>query len=101
MTTQKGKRFVLLLEPEMSTARQAALDIAGDEGALLIAHSVEAALNFAKRYKPTHALVCESRSQHEGKFLPALILEFSPKTEVVILPEDSMALKGALASSSG
>jgi ActR/RegA family two-component response regulator len=99
--TEKGKRFVLLLDPEMATARQAALDIAGDEGALLIAHSVEAALNFAKRYKPTYALVSESRSHHEGKFLPALILEFSPETEVVILSEDSGALKSAAASASG
>lgn len=92
---------MLLLDPEMATARQAALDIAGDEGALLIAHSVEAALNFAKHYKPAHALISESRSHHEGKFLPALILEFSPQTEVLILSEDCAGLKGAAASTSG
>jgi len=85
MTSQKSKRFVLLLERDASDVRQAALEIAGEEGALLIARTVESAFEFAQQYKPTHALMPESQTFHEGKFLPALLLEFSPDTEVLVL----------------
>jgi hypothetical protein len=101
MISQEGKRFVLLLEREESDVRQAALEIVGEEGALLIARSVESALEFAQQYKPTHAVMPESRAFHEGKFLPALLLEFSPDTEVMVLAEDFGTLASAAKSGSG
>jgi ActR/RegA family two-component response regulator len=85
MTANKSKRFVLLLERETNGLRDLALDVAGEEASLLIAHSVEAALDFAKHYKPSHALIAESQTDHRGKFVPALLLEFSPETEVMIV----------------
>ena len=99
MTTQKAKRFVLLIDQAASHLRRTALDIAGDDGAVLIAHTVESALNFAKNHKPSHALVLESQTQHEGKFLPALLLEFSPHTEVMIVGESEHELEAAIATS--
>lgn len=87
MTVNKSKRFVLLLERETNGLRNMALDVAGEEASVLIAHNVEAALDFAKHYKPTHALIAESYAEHQGKFVPALLLEFSPETEVVVVSE--------------
>lgn len=101
MTSQKSKRFVLLLEREATDVRQEALDIAGEEGALLIARTVESALEFAHHYKPTHAVMPESQTFHEGKFLPALLLEFSPDTEVTVLAEDFGTLASAAKSGLG
>lgn len=79
---------MLLLEHETNSLLKAALEIAGNQGSLLVAHSVESALDFAKHYKPTHALIGEAQANQQGKFLPALLLEFSPYTEVVIVSDD-------------
>ena len=87
MTANKSKRFVLLLERETNGLRNMALDVAGQEASVLIAHNVEAALDFAKHYRPSHAVVAESQTDHQGKFVPALLLEFSPETEVMIVSD--------------
>ncbi len=99
MTTQKAKKFVLVVDRAADHLRRTALDIAGDDGAVLIAHTVESALSFAKNYKPSHALVIESQTQHEGKFLPALLLDFSPDTEVMIVGDSEHGIEAAAATS--
>jgi hypothetical protein len=101
MTLHEGKRFVLLLDCEANSVPQAVLEIAGEHGALLIARTVESALEFAQQYKPTHAVMPESQAFHEGKFLPALLLEFSPDTEVTVLAEDFGTLTSAAKSGVG
>ena len=97
MTANKSKRFVLLLERETNGLRNMALEVAGEDASVLIAHNVEAALDFAKNYKPSHALIAESQTDHQGEFVPALLLEFSPETEVMIV-SDSEEIRQAAAS---
>ena len=59
MTTKRPKRFVLLLEGEENGFREEALRIAGSEGAVLIARSMESLFEFAKLHKPSHALIAK------------------------------------------
>ena len=98
MTTSKGRQFVLLLDRSDQPLPRAAFELAGDDGALLIARTIEAAVELAQQYKPTHALIPRSLSQHVGKFVPDLLREFSPAIEVRIL-EDGDRASQATASS--
>jgi hypothetical protein len=84
MSTQ-NKKFVLAVESQVNGICKAALSIAGENGSVLIARTVESALEFARVYKPTHAVISQTQTMHNDQFLPALLLEFSPVTEIVIL----------------
>jgi ActR/RegA family two-component response regulator len=84
---KRAAKFVLLLDHDSPDARRTAMELAGEEGYVLIARSPSAAVEFAKQYRPTHAIVAESYSHIDGKFLPELIIEFSPETEVILISE--------------
>src|SRR5579862_5699189 len=64
MNIQENKKFVLALENEINGVCKMALTIAGPEGSVLIARTVESALEFARLYKPTHAVVSQTQTLH-------------------------------------
>lgn len=88
MSTQ-NKKFVLAVENQVNGICKTALSIAGENGSVLIARTVESALEFARVYKPTHAVISQTQTMHNEKFLPSLLLEFSPETEIVILGDEA------------
>ena len=89
MHSKKSVRFVLLLDQERETARRSATQLAGDDAYVLMARTPAAALEFARQYKPSHVVIDQRYSYFDGKFLPELLLEFSPDTEVVLVSEES------------
>ena len=100
MSTQE-KKFVLALEAEANGVCKTALSIAGPNGSVLIARTVESALEFAKLYKPTHAVVAQDQTLQDEKFFPLLLLEFSPETEIVILGNEASKAVIARSASAG
>lgn len=87
MHMKKSARFVLLLDPERDTARNSATQLAGQDACVLMARTPAAAIEFARQYKPSHVVIDESYSFIDGKFLPEVLLEFSPETEVVLVSD--------------
>lgn len=90
MNLKKTERFVLLIHHDSDRVRKTALDLAGEDGYVLIARSATAAVELAKRYKPSHAVVAESSASLDGKALPTLLAEFSPDTEIVLVSEEQV-----------
>ncbi len=86
MHMNKTAKFVLLLDSDSTAVRDSAMELAGSDGCLLIARTPAAALEFAKQYKPAYAVVSKMPAAAEEKSLQDLLLEFSPETEVVLLP---------------
>ena len=89
MHMNRAVRFVLLLDQQRATARQSATQLAGEDAYVLMARTPAAALEFARQYQPSHVVIDQSYSYFDGKFLPELILEFSPDTEVVLVSDES------------
>lgn len=90
MHMRKSARFVLLLDGDCDAARRSAIDLAGEEGYVLIARTPASALEFARQYKPSHAVVTRTHADFNGKSLQELLSEYSPETQIVqISSEDS------------
>jgi len=89
MHSKKAVRFVLLLDQERQTARHSATRLAGEDAYVLMARTPAAALEFARQYQPSHVVIDQSYTDFDGKFLPELLLEFSPDTEVVLISDES------------
>jgi len=94
MHRKKQARFVLLLDQDRETARHSVTELAGEDAYVLMAHTPAAALEFARQYKPSHVVIDQSYIYFDGKFLPELLLEFSPDTEVVMVSHESVQALG-------
>lgn len=84
---KKTAKFVLLLDSDSTAIRDSAMELAGADARLLIARTPAAAVEFAKQYKPAYAVLPKTRAVAAEKSLQDLLLEFSPETEIVLLPD--------------
>lgn len=91
MHMKKTARFVLLLDSDSKVIRHSAMELAGEDGCLLIARSAAAAVEFAKQYKPAYLLLPRTHAAAEEKSLQDLLLEFSPETEIVVVSDEECA----------
>jgi hypothetical protein len=97
MHLKQRERFVLLIDYDCEEARRTAIDLVGSEGHLLVANKAESAFEFAKQHQPAHIVIPQSRTNVDGRFLPEVLLEFSPQAEIVlvcddVIPASSLAL---------
>ncbi|HWC19614.1 MAG TPA: hypothetical protein VG498_21555 [Terriglobales bacterium] len=85
---KKAIRFVLLLDQEGNAVRRSATELAGQDGYVLVAHTPGAALEFVRQYHPSHVVMDQGYVHFEAKFLPDLLLEYSPETEIVLISNE-------------
>jgi hypothetical protein len=50
----------------------------------LVANKAESALEFAEQHQPAHIVIPQSQANVNGKFVPEVLLEFSPQAEIVL-----------------
>lgn len=78
----------MLIDYDCEETRRTAIDLVGVEGHLLVANKAESAFEFAKQHQPAHIVVRQSQAKGDGKFLPEVLLEFSPQAEIVLVCDD-------------
>lgn len=56
-------------------------------GKILVAHTAEGLIDFARKHHPTVVLFGPSMLTYEGAYLPDLVKQVHPKAQVIVLGE--------------